>query len=245
VAGVRQLWLTFEVPPHRTCPVLQRPITFEQTVSQATRSAGHLRSLLALRLEQLSLGTFQGEKVGVSAVVLWARRTEPLDAWQEELFDTGRSGGSGVAELVDRLVNRLGAAAVVRPVRGDDHLPERDFVYQPVVQEGIKGVRHLFRPTAAEKGASPLPPRPLRLLVRPVEVRVIALAPEGPPCHFDWQGVSEQIVECVGPERLESGWWRGVHVCRDYFRVACRSGRRCWLFRRRDTGRWFLHGWFD
>ena len=53
------------------------------------------------------------------------------------------------------------------------------------------------------------------------------------------------IDDYAGPERLETGWWRGRHTCRDYFRVTCESGRRCWLFREAEQGRWFLHGWFD
>ena len=53
------------------------------------------------------------------------------------------------------------------------------------------------------------------------------------------------MVDCIGPERIETGWWRGLHVQRDYYRVLTDTGRRAWIFRRRDTNEWFLHGWFD
>ena len=68
---------------------------------------------------------------------------------------------------------------------------------------------------------------------------MLATVPEGPPRCFDWRGARQVIVECVGPERLETGWWRGRHVRRDYYRVTCESGRQCWLFRDPDMGKWY------
>jgi protein ImuB len=48
-----------------------------------------------------------------------------------------------------------------------------------------------------------------------------------------------------GPERIESSWWDGEDVQRDYFVAEDRAGLRLWVFRER-TGehRWFLHGIF-
>jgi protein ImuB len=48
-----------------------------------------------------------------------------------------------------------------------------------------------------------------------------------------------------GPERIESGWWDGHDVRRDYYVARDRAGARLWVFReRQDGGRWFLHGVF-
>ncbi len=88
-------------------------------------------------------------------------------------------------------------------------------------------------------------PRPLRLLQRPLEVAATAVVPEGPPVGFHFQGAQYTVTHSVGPERIETGWWRGPHLKRDYYRVTTDCGRRVWLFRNRDTGQWFLHGWFD
>ncbi|MCH7604370.1 MAG: hypothetical protein IIB54_16570 [Planctomycetes bacterium] len=88
-------------------------------------------------------------------------------------------------------------------------------------------------------------PRPLRLTPRPLEIAATALLPEGPPIAFQFQGTRHTVADSVGPERIETGWWRGPHIRRDYYNVVTETGRRCWLFRHRDTGRWFLHGWFD
>lgn len=49
----------------------------------------------------------------------------------------------------------------------------------------------------------------------------------------------------AGPERIESGWWDGGDVRRDYFLVETRSGQRGWAYRRvGDDSGLLLHGWF-
>jgi protein ImuB len=45
----------------------------------------------------------------------------------------------------------------------------------------------------------------------------------------------------AGPERIESGWWDGDDVVRDYF-IAARGPCLAWIFRAREG--WFLHGLF-
>ncbi len=246
VAGVRQLLVSFHLPE-------RRPVTLELNVSRATRSVAHLRNLLVAKLEGLHLPG------GAGGVTLWARRVESLDGWQDELFDTGRSDAEGLAELADRLANRLGPRAVVRPQPVGDHQPEQAVEYLPLVDCGMRnGECGMGKSECGTRSAepelltsnfslpaSPFQRRPLRLLPRPVEIAAIAVVPDGPPSRLRWQSSPETVVECTGPERLETGWWRGRHIRRDYFRVTCESGRRCWLFRDRQNGKWFLHGWFD
>jgi len=45
----------------------------------------------------------------------------------------------------------------------------------------------------------------------------------------------------AGPERIESGWWDGGDVVRDYF-IAARGVSLAWVYRAREG--WFLHGLF-
>ena len=49
-----------------------------------------------------------------------------------------------------------------------------------------------------------------------------------------------------GPERIESGWWDGKDVRRDYFVAESPSGARVWLYRDGrggfGDGEWFAHG---
>jgi protein ImuB len=54
-----------------------------------------------------------------------------------------------------------------------------------------------------------------------------------------------RVTSSCGPERIETGWWRGQDVRRDYYAVATQAGSRFWIFRRREDSRWFLHGCFD
>jgi protein ImuB len=80
---------------------------------------------------------------------------------------------------------------------------------------------------------------------------MIAVVPDGPPVRFRLGGVVHTVATAHGPERIETAWWRGPTVRRDYYIVETESGARFWLFRRlggrargpRDSG-WYLHGVF-
>ena len=46
-------------------------------------------------------------------------------------------------------------------------------------------------------------------------------------------------------ERIETGWWDGGEIGRDYYTVFDIYGVQLWIFRgRADPHRWFLHGVF-
>ncbi len=46
----------------------------------------------------------------------------------------------------------------------------------------------------------------------------------------------------AGPERIESGWWDGGDVVRDYFVARTQAGALSWIYRAPEG--WFLHGLF-
>jgi protein ImuB len=82
-------------------------------------------------------------------------------------------------------------------------------------------------PVQIKSGVEPAP-RPTWLLRRPVPLRDPA----------------PRIL--AGPERVESGWWDGGDVRRDYYVVETGNGQRAWAFRgagETDTPL-MLHGWF-
>ncbi|MDF4024664.1 DNA polymerase Y family protein [Luteibacter sp. PPL201] len=69
-------------------------------------------------------------------------------------------------------------------------------------------------------------PRPTWLLDKPVPLRG-----------------SSRIL--AGPERMETGWWDGAPVRRDYYVVETAAGQKAWVFcPPEETGGWMLHGWF-
>ena len=122
--------------------------------------------------------------------------------------------------LVERLRARLGERAVHGLALSAEHRPERAAV-------------------AAEPGALPLQldfgDRPFWLLERPKPLREIGSAP-----HYE--GPLELLA---GPERIESGWWDGDDVARDYFVARTRDESLLWIYREwRGQGGWYLHGIF-
>jgi protein ImuB len=62
-------------------------------------------------------------------------------------------------------------------------------------------------------------------------------------------------VLLAGPERIESGWWDGGEIARDYFIARTGDQALVWVFRERPSlqsasgppargGGWYLHGLF-
>lgn len=68
--------------------------------------------------------------------------------------------------------------------------------------------------------------------------RPLWLLPTPKPCQ------KERLELKSGPERIESGWWDGMGVERDYYVAQGRNGSRLWVFRDRSSGAWFVHGLF-
>ncbi len=246
VAGVRQMFVTFY------CPDVEgehgretKAVTLPVSLSQPTRSATHLYKLLVVLLDGLRL------PAPADSLCLWTSEIEKLDGWQDGLFATDAGDARQLGDLVDRLTVRLGSQRVVRPELVSEHQPERAFRYVPPGRGQVAKRRSGAATAAGSCGLNPPDdtappgPRPLRLLPSPVEIAATAIVPEGPPIVFCLRGDRHAVAKSVGPERIETGWWRGPHLRRDYYRVTTDGGRRCWLFRDRDADRWFLHGWFD
>jgi protein ImuB len=220
---------------------------------QPAASPRHLLELIQMPLERLSL------PAAVTGICLRAALTAPLAHRQQELFVDAcqlASHGRLLAGLIDRLSSRLGQKAVVRPRLVADAQPELAWRYDSLVdargpRRGRKGDSPIFAASCHKNRDSPqgsaaaLPPRPLRLLRRPIPLAVVAIVPDGPPLRFTWQAREHRVADVRGPERIETGWWRGRPIGRDYYRVATASGAGFWLFRRLRDGKWFLHGAFE
>ena len=89
------------------------------------------------------------------------------------------------------------------------------------------------------------------MLPRPVRLEVVSAVDAqacGPPARFRLGAQVHDVVQVHGPERIETAWWRGPTVRRDYYVVDTRGGGRYWIFRRMgrgsSAGGWFLHGTF-
>lgn len=219
------------------CPPAE-PVRLAVGLFQATAAAEHLWGLVQVQLERSRIAEpVVGVEIAVTA-------HDPLQRRQQELFADvpPRRHPRHLAALVDRLANRLGFAAVGRPRLLPDAQPELAYRYDSLVSK--KGVRNRLG------GGKTVPdtflmPRPLRLLRRPLAVEVMAVLPDGPPVTLRLREQAYQIVDCKGPERIATGWWRHRPVGRDYYRIETAAGQRFWIFRRLSDGRWFLHGAFE
>ena len=121
-----------------------------------------------------------------------------------------------IGQLLDRLRARLGEDAVQSLRPQADHRPERAWRAWPV--EPVRPT-----PSSLSSGGHDAPLRPCALLPSPRPLTAPA-----------------QLLS--GPERIESGWWDGAEVLRDYYLAEVR-GARAWVFQDlSQDGRWYLHG---
>jgi protein ImuB len=154
--------------------------------------------------------------------------------------------------LIERLRVRLGNDAIAQPEFVEAYVPELSW------KEGKEGSgfgiqdapKKRFRARVLNPEPRTLNPvvRPLHLLPNPTELRVMVTPSEdaeGHPAAFTHEGIVRQVAHCVGPERIAGRWWDGHDKTRDYFDVADPAGRRFWIFRVPETGRWYLHGIFE
>lgn len=237
------------------------PRTLEIGLFRPTADARHFVELLKLQSEALQLQGAVG-RVGLAAVT-----TARLEHRQQELFAAALSDQSeSLALLINRLSNRLGRERVGRPELTRDAVPERAWQLAPLTANAAPTAattksKPRSKRTLAQQAArrmtislldesSPVAPlrtsatRPLTLLEPPRPLEVVAVAPQGPPVQFLVRGQRQRVVRHWGPERIETAWWRGASVRRDYYRVETESGERYWIFRELRDWKWFLHGAF-
>ncbi|HEY5311951.1 MAG TPA: DNA polymerase Y family protein, partial [Pirellulales bacterium] len=224
----------------------KQAVSFAIALVRPTLNERHLLDLLHLKLERLALAD------AVAGISLEILSSAPLACHQQELFETGAAGGDeqALGQLVDRLTSRLGAAAVVQARAWHDAQPEHAWRPAPLLGSAHRKPRPASGRRAPRELANRSPvlragQRPLRLEREPVPIRLVSIVPDGPPISLWLDDQEERIAHRWGPERIETGWWRGRSARRDYYRVETGSGRRLWLFRRLTDGRWFLHGKFD
>ncbi len=173
--------------------------------------------LLKLLRERLARSSIEHP---VEGIALRVTELQPLRPHALTLDGEREAPAQDWPQLVETLRARLGDEAVQGLQCRDDHRPEQAWQASPLGSRG---------PALSHLG------RPLWLLPEPVSLRHRDGAPYlDAPLHIE-----------VGPERLESGWWDGGDITRDYFIARDERHSRYWIFReRRGERRWFLHGYF-
>jgi protein ImuB len=227
------------------------PLRFLIEMLRPSASKRDLLELTQLRVERLRIPAEVMEAtVRIAAVA-------PLEFRQDEMFGGSNDWNAGheAAGLLERLSSRLGEQAVLRPRLWPDAQPEFAYRYEPWLSNDREAATR--RVSGAERaGGAPLrkspsaasrfhdSPRPPFLKNHPLPITVVSLVPGGPPREFRWNGCRYLVERSWGPERIETGWWRGEDIGRDYFVVETVVGERFWMFRNRADGSWRLHGVF-
>lgn len=172
--------------------------------------------ILSIAREKLGRLELAAPTVGIR---LAADRLQPFSPREGTWLPGREERVVGRARLLEKLAARLGPGRVFGIALADDHRPERG-----------------WKPATAKSGGTYKGgARPAWLMHRPQR---LVNGEQGPAL----QGA---LALVAGPERIETGWWDGEPVSRDYFVAANPLGETYWIYReRRDPSSWFVHGVF-
>jgi protein ImuB len=173
--------------------------------------------LLALMRERLERLSLVAP---VTEVALLAEDILPFAESNRDLFARHGEQEEDWLALLERLHARLGEEAVRGLYAVAEHRPERAWCDDAPGQS---------------RAVPRFAPRPVWLLPAPLPLEAHRNKP-----YF--HGALELEP---GRERIESGWWDGNDIARDYFVARNPHGVRLWLFRElRGSRGWYLHGIF-
>ena len=134
-----------------------------------------------------------------------------------------------LVQFIEQLQARLGNNYVKSISNATQHCPEH-----ANLQIGYKE-----KPNQENKITVPAEvsanPRPLWLLQEPKQLNI----------NKGRLFYRKPISIVSGPERIETHWWSGIDVCRDYYTARENQGSRLWIYREKTGERhWYLHGFF-
>jgi protein ImuB len=204
---------------HRAGPATRVQLGLASITSERRR----LADVLAQKLARLELAA------PVRGMELISGLLQPLSACSLDAFAglAGTGGRDTAPQLVERLRARLGEEAVYGVVSIPEHRPEA--AWRRVRELPLAAVSRVGGRIADHDMPDHGLPRPVWLLDAPLPL------------------ASGSVLE-QGPERIESGWWDGRGVARDYYVARqCEGkphGARLWVFQERQSKRWYLHGMF-
>ncbi len=197
--------------------------------SQVAGAGAEWRRLLSEQLKKLVLPS------PVVAVSLRSGVITPIVNQSESLPGVTPAVGEANSAhlLLDRLRNRLGTSAITGLGLCEEHRPE--------------AASRVMPPSLPGRMSAPVVPSPKRLAVAP---RPLWLFSQARPL-LERQGqpwLPGGLVLENGPERIESGWWDGADMCRDYYVARMASGARVWIYRDLKlaagvvANHWYWHG---
>lgn len=206
---------------HRHLP----PTRCLMRLAAPTADAHRLGELLGERLAAITLPE-PVRSCELRTDILVPHRPDCLHLWQP-----GEHGGGFASEasgLIERLRARLGDEAIHGLTLREGHRPEKAWSRTPP-------------PTVAGSRAS-LRHDPVRPHRRPLW---LLPAPQSLPVENGLPRRRGPLLLIGEPERIETGWWDGDEIARDYYTAADQDGVLLWVFREREAPHgWYLHGVF-
>src|SRR5258706_9208632 len=125
---------------------------------------------------------------GIDLFVLEAPKVEDHYPQQEKMWEgSGGLEDLRLAELIDRLANRVGMPAIHRYLPDEHYWPERSLKLASSLREKLT----TMWPTDK--------PRPLQLLPKPEPIEVTAPIPDYPPMLFRYKGKLHTVIKADGP----------------------------------------------
>ena len=140
---------------------------------------------------------------------------------QSDLFSRAAQQSEQLQQVLDRLGARLGAGAVQALSNADEHRPER--AWRTHAAQLTAPAVTAAGPASAPRDVPAVPDRPCWLLPEPRRI-----------------DAPQELL--AGPERIESGWWDGADMARDYYLARGAHGAQLWVFQDLRGGDWHLHG---
>jgi len=207
-----------EEQERRISLVIQLPFVTRKVIFQIAREKieTHVRAKpLRARLCEMRLETTE---------------TVPYTETQKNILDQKKEETEeSFFQLVSRLATRLGRSSVFFAQPRASYLPEKN--WQPVKEAPLEKDLQVPR--------EQMPERPLRLLPKPIPLRLI----QSPRFVVSGPDFSEEVLTVANKEVLFADWWESP-LERIYFHLITKNTRRhLWVFRSQEGH--FLHGVFE
>ncbi len=196
---------------------------------QPSRTREHLLMLLETHFSHLGVpAPVVGVKLEVKKFDAFMSHSDALRLAAKPA--TSSYSDSHLNQFIEQLQARLGEHHVKSIKSVAEHCPE-----YACAQLDYADAITAEQTRAPETPATVLNPRPLWLLPNPLQLVVR----NGRLYH------RKPVTIVHGPERIETHWWSGDDVRRDYYIAREDNGSRLWIYREKTGARnWYLHGFF-
>ena len=193
---------------------------------QATRQRDHLLLLIETHFAQLAVpAPVVGLKLEVRQFDAFLSESDAL-LTEEQIGHGSKINSKNLDQFMEQLHARL----------GDDVLKSINTVAEHCPEYATQQLNYTDRKATGKPAEVARNLRPFWLLDRPVQLTLR----NGRLYH------NQAINLISGPERIETSWWSGQEIRRDYYIAREQNGSRLWIFRERlEERQWYLHGYFS